>query len=361
MGKSNQGSVAGSLAAYRLMYRAQEAKTKVVKTESQKNQDEFSRIKREHDAEFIQVRRPATEYEQAINGLDSVVEEIPRVAFEQKMGIPATKAIWQKPISEIYKMPQTPLMIDMMSALPHTADGTSLTEDESAQAARQAGNTVCEQLDSESRDKVAAYVIVHFQADPRVDIRSVATWQRAVQRLQELGCLGQTQERTQPPTAEPSADSLKTAAEDDWYYNRLNPLWDAFLDHLAQKFNFYPNENQKRAFLDFVETHGLSVLDCFDESGSDLQTTANIPAASASFSRISPALFVNINNGTCGMRIFNARAASSPFITGMDRSRIMRLGFSSLAFCTPSAPSAASDTSKCSASNTARSMRLMIA
>jgi hypothetical protein len=64
---------------------------------------------------------------------------------------------------------------------------------------------------------------------------------------------------------------------------------------------------------------------CFDASESDLQTTAEMPALRASPTKIAPALFVNINNGTFGMSRFNSRATSSPFITGMDRSRITRL------------------------------------
>jgi len=61
-----------------------------------------------------------------------------------------------------------------------------------------------------------------------------------------------------------------------------------------------------------------------------------MPASRAYFSIAVPALFVNINKGTRGMSTFNSRAASSPFMTGMERSRMIRSGFSACAFRTPS-------------------------
>src|ERR1051326_4140668 len=74
---------------------------------------------------------------------------------------------------------------------------------------------------------------------------------------------------------------------------------------------------------------------CFGPPDSDLEITAERPAERASFSTIPPTLFVNINRGTFGKSSFNLRAASSPFITGIDKSRIIKSGCSASALRMP--------------------------
>jgi hypothetical protein len=69
-------------------------------------------------------------------------------------------------------------------------------------------------------------------------------------------------------------------------------------------------------------------------AGSDLETIAEMPAARASRSNAGSALFVNMTKGTRGINIFNARAASNPFMTGIERSKTINCGCSSCAVST---------------------------
>lgn len=72
----------------------------------------------------------------------------------------------------------------------------------------------------------------------------------------------------------------------------------------------------------------------------DFNNTVSAPAAKASLEN--PVKEVNINIGTDGMRSFSTRAASSPFMTGMDKSRTIASGCNRRASSMPDLPFSAS-------------------
>jgi hypothetical protein len=67
------------------------------------------------------------------------------------------------------------------------------------------------------------------------------------------------------------------------------------------------------------------------ETWADFETKAEIPAEKASFSENTSPYSLNMMSGTEGIRFFRARAASIPFITGIEKSMTMTSGCNSWA------------------------------
>ena len=68
---------------------------------------------------------------------------------------------------------------------------------------------------------------------------------------------------------------------------------------------------------------------------SDFETSVLQPAAMACSSRLGVLKLVNISSGREGCKRLSSRAASKPFMHGMERSKSTRSGLSSLIFLNP--------------------------
>jgi hypothetical protein len=213
-------------------------------TKKETPQEEFARFRRE---------------ELAANGDISPLQKM----TEDRDGTTASKKrikeIWSKPASELLAMPRSPLMIDIGANLPHVMGGQSLVMDEAtAQAAVEAGNKFFgqHQLDDESHDKVVAYISVHSDADSRIDVTNPQTWERAYERLTELGVINHEVEPPAPTQVEQTiaglkADEFRTEVEQRWFAI-WEDTWNPWLDSMAQTWSFYPSKLQSRAAIDLL-------------------------------------------------------------------------------------------------------------
>jgi hypothetical protein len=263
------GSAWGSILAVQASVQAQEAATKlrVVKTESQIRQEEFDRIKREHERDFIDVERPASEYEQAVSGVNTVVVSMPRTEYEKRMGITEIRKIYSQSSVAIQEMAINPLqrvkMVDPTCRWPKASNSVAMSDENTAEFIQQAKTFLdSKNITGDDRDRIILFVGFNIDSNSFINALDPGIWQIGYDRLRELGCLNGVAEPTPAPTqVEQTIAELKETAENDWFNNQVGPLWGSFKDYLAHNFSFYPNEKQQRAFLDFIVSHGLQVLD----------------------------------------------------------------------------------------------------
>lgn len=269
MRKGRTGNQAGSLWAYSLLHGdGQGTKKAPAHKRELTPQEEWDKIKAEHEAEFITLEVATTPYEKSITGKDTKTIEVDRKSYESKMGITELRKIWSSSVAEVQKMVEDtdPLvrvkMIDPLVNFPKTIDGKSVPmTDENVQRAMEQGQAFLDSknLSEEDKGRLALFVGIASDSNSLIDITNPEIWQIAYDRLQSLEVIKQT---TQTPQRVPdqSADELKEVAERDYLENQAGPLWSSLMDYFAQSFQFHPNDLQKKALIDYVVDHGLSVL-----------------------------------------------------------------------------------------------------
>ncbi len=262
------GSAWGSILAMQAGVQAQEAaaKPRVVKTEAHLRQEEFDRIKREHDVEFVQVSRPATAYEKAIDGRDTVTISVPRKQYEDKYGITGLRQIWAKNPAEIQAMSNNPVervkMVDPLAQFPRTSMPIEMTEENATKFTQQAQAFLASKnLNADDRDRLILFVAINTDSNSQIDVSNPEIWNIAYRRLIELGCISSDEpnQSTLAPTRapEPSADELAAEADSN-YRDVALPLLSSWRSSLRANWGIELTDRLRDIAVDIMERHNLN-------------------------------------------------------------------------------------------------------
>jgi hypothetical protein len=259
------GSAWGSILAMRAGVQAQEAaaKPRVVKTEQQLRQEEFDRIKAEHDNQFVTVEVESTPYERSISGQATKQIEVNRADYEKRTGITDLRNQWSKEPAEIQALAANPVgrvkFIDSMAKFPISSTPVELTDEDATEIVRKAKAFLDSKNLSESdRNRVVLFASIHVESNSLINSADPSIWQVAYDRLATLGCIAasaQAQAPTQP--VEQSADELLTQANAGWFsmFGEVFSQWVASLGQAP--WNFVPDRDQKFAALKYLEATNM--------------------------------------------------------------------------------------------------------
>ena len=252
----NQSRALGSL----LLQQLNNQKPAPSKTRQETPAEEFARLAREEQENFVQVSRPATAYEKAIDGRDTVTISVPRKQYEDKYGITGLRQIYSKSPSELQAMSNNPVervkMVDPLAQFPRTSTPVEMTEENATKFTLQAQAFLdSKNLSADDRDRLILFVAINADSNSTIDVSNPEIWNIAYRRLIELGCISSDEpnQSTLAPTREPepSADDLYTDAEHKWL-SIFSDVWGQWLDSMAQTWSFYANTDQQRAAIDLL-------------------------------------------------------------------------------------------------------------
>jgi len=255
----NQSRALGSLLLQQLNNQKPAPNKAVKETPAQ----EFDRIKREHDDQFVTIEVPTSAYEKSISGRATKQIEVSRADYENRMGIAGLRKIWACSPDKLQSMAENPRMrldmVDSCARWPLTSTPFEMTEESAEKISQQAKDFFdSTDLADDNRNRVVLFVGLNSDADSRIDVTNPEIWQVAHDRLQFLGAMKPEAESqpTQPTQveqtiAELNADEFRTEAEQRWFAI-WEDTWNSWLDSMAQTWGFYPSKTQSRAAIDLL-------------------------------------------------------------------------------------------------------------
>ena len=256
----NQSRALGSL----LLQQLNNQKPAPSKTRQETPAEEFARLAREEQENFVQVSRPATAYEKAIDGRDTVTISVPRKQYEDKYGITGLRQIYSKSPSELQAMSNNPVervkMVDPLAQFPRTSTPVEMTEENATKFTQQAQAFLdSKNLSADDRDRLILFVAINADSNSQIDVSNPEIWDIAYRRLIELGCISSepNQSTLAPTRPEPSADELAAEADSN-YRDVALPLLSSWRSSLRANWGIELTDRLRDIAVDIMERHNLN-------------------------------------------------------------------------------------------------------
>ena len=250
----NQSRALGALAMQSLLNQ----KPAEAKVRKETPAEEFARMAREEQDQFVTVEVATTPYERAQTGQATRLVQVDRKSYEDKHGITGLRQIWAKTPEEIQTISNNPVervkMVDPLAQFPRTSVPVEMSDENAEKFAQQAQAFLASKnLSADDRDRLILFVAINADSNSTIDVSNPEIWNIAYRRLIELGCISSepNQSTLAPTRPEPSADDLYTDAEHKWL-SIFSDVWGSWLDSMAQTWSFYANTDQQRAAIDLL-------------------------------------------------------------------------------------------------------------
>jgi hypothetical protein len=254
------------------MFRANERltnqQTKVVETPQQ----EFERIRAEHERDFVDVQVELTDWErqQAPYGVTTRTVSVPRKKYEDEQGISTYKAtkvqydrtlgeLWRRPYDQIQYL-DSEVLFDQENNLPRaeapippTPANNTLVENAYNVFIDSMGSTSV--LSSEGKRKLLLYAASQQIEDRRIILTSLLAWQTMLNRLASLGALDDDYASIPEEKIEQPKLSVREEAEAEWHRLLLFPQW---VEQVRRDYGIRLDDRVKRIVCDEFVRMNLS-------------------------------------------------------------------------------------------------------